>query len=153
MGIGDWRIKVPEERNLKVKRLSESAKLPTKGSNEAAGWDLYATSREIKDGKMCYGTGIAMEIPTGYVGLIFPRSSIYKKTLRLCNSVGVIDSDYRGEIKFFFDFEPGSGANEYMEGDRVGQIIFIKLPEFNLEEVDELSDSDRGEGGFGSTGE
>jgi len=151
MGI-KGRNMIVEDNKVKVKLLTEKAKMPTRATNGSAGWDLYTTGRTIKDGRMCYDTGVSMEIPEEYVGLIFPRSSIYKKTLRLCNSVGVIDSDYRGEIKFFFDFQALEG-NEYVVGDRIGQILFVELPKISLEEVKELSDTNRGDGGFGSTGE
>jgi len=92
-----------------------------------------------------------MEMPEGYVGLIFPRSSISKTDHYLRNSVGVIDSGYRGEIKIRMS-TPLLGGVEYKEGDRIAQLIIMKLPWVNIEEVEELSDTDRGEGGFGSTG-
>lgn len=98
---------------------------------------------------LVYHTGVYVSIPKGYVGLIFPRSSIYKKDLLLHNSVGVIDSGYTGEIKFIF---MPTGWKEYEIGDRIGQIIFMKLPEVQLEYVDSLEETARGEGGFGSTG-
>jgi len=94
---------------------------------------------------------LAMEMPEGYVGLIFPRSSISKTDHYLRNSVGVIDSGYRGEIKVRMS-TPLLGGVEYKVGDRVAQLVIMKLPWVNLQEVDELSDTDRGEGGFGSTG-
>ena len=92
-----------------------------------------------------------MEIPEGYVGLVFPRSSISKTDHYLRNSVGVIDSGYRGEIKIRMS-TPLLGGVEYKEGDRIAQLIIMKLPWVNIEEVEELSDTDRGDGGFGSTG-
>jgi len=94
---------------------------------------------------------LAMEVPEGYVGLIFPRSSISKTDHYLRNSVGVIDSGYRGEIKIRMS-TPLLGGVEYKEGDRIAQLIIMKLPWVNIEEVEELSDTDRGDGGFGSTG-
>jgi dUTP pyrophosphatase len=97
-------------------------------------------------------TGIAIEIPEGYVGLVYPRSSVSKSSMLLANGVGVIDSGYRGEI--MLKYRHLGGRNEiYTTGDRVGQLMIIKRPEIELVVVDELSDTDRGEGGFGSTGQ
>jgi len=144
---------------IKIKKLSEEAIVPKYAHSTDAGLDLTATSREYKDGIYVYGTGLAVEIPKGYVGLIFPRSSNYKQDLLLTNSVGVIDSGYRGEIKFMFrDYNrvvlPGenTGNKIWQVGDRIGQLIIMPYPSIELKEVSELSDSDRGEGGFGSTG-
>ena len=117
--------------------------------------DLVATSR-TKDSydNWVYGTGIALEIPEGHVGLLFPRSSNRKTAVYLTNSVGVVDSGYRGEIMLCYkqrDFN--SAANPpYEVGDRVGQIIIVPYPAIEFIESEELEDSDRGEGGFGSTG-
>jgi dUTP pyrophosphatase len=100
-----------------------------------------------------YGTGIAMEIPEGHVGLLFPRSSISKTNLSLRNSVGVIDSNYRGEIMLkFLDLEEMDDLLWYLPGNKIGQIMIIERPQIELEEVEELSETDRGGGGFGSTG-
>jgi dUTP pyrophosphatase len=104
-----------------------------------------------------YGTGIAMEIPKGYVGLVFPRSSIRKTDLSLTNCVGVIDSGYRGEIQATFKKVFGKNdiridEMDYKVGDRIAQIMIIPYPSVTFIESDELSDSERGEGGFGSTG-
>ena len=113
--------------------------------------DLVAISLKKSGGFYEYGTGLAMEIPEGYVGLVFPRSSISKTDHYLRNSVGVIDSGYRGEIKIRMS-TPLLGGVEYKEGDRIAQLVIMKLPWVNIEEVEELSDTDRGDGGFGSTG-
>ena len=104
---------------------------------------------------MTYGTGLAMEIPEGYVGLVFPRSSIRNTDLSLSNAVGVIDSGYRGEIQATFNRKGVSqidGHPIYMVGDRIAQIIIVPYPHIIFDEVDELSNSERGTGGFGSTG-
>ena len=94
-----------------------------------------------------------MEIPPGHVGLVFPRSSVSKTNLSLRNSVGVIDSNYRGEIILkFLDLEEMDNLPSYVAGNKIGQIMLIERPEIELEEVEELSETDRGEGGFGSTG-
>ena len=142
--------------NIKIKRLTPTAKLPTKAHATDAGYDLYADNGElcVTEGFATYGTGIAVEIPQGYVGLVFPRSSICNKQLSLSNSVGVIDSGYRGEIKAKFRLiEDGKDNWDiYMTGDRIAQLIIMPYPEVAFEEVDELSDSDRGEGGYGSSG-
>ena len=135
--------------NIKIKRLISTAKLPTKAHTTDAGYDLYASSCHIENGLVCYGIGVAVEIPEGYVGFVFPRSSIADTHLTLSNSVGVIDSGYRGEIKA--KFRKG-GTRGYGVGDRIAQLIILPYPEVVFEEVDELSDSDRGTGGYGSSG-
>ena len=150
---------------VKIKKLYEDSVLPTKAHATDAGYDLYAHSKVFdNDGNVVYGSGVAMEIPQGYVGLVFPRSSNAKKDLILSNSVGVIDSGFRGEISF--KFKPCAKFDEYhltwlkdakestlyKEGDRIGQIIIMPYPEIEFVEVDELSDSDRGDGGYGSSG-
>lgn len=134
---------------VKIKRLNDKAILPTKAHATDAGYDLYASSCHYENGLVCYGTGIAVEIPQGYVGLVFPRSSIANTHLALSNSVGVIDSGYRGEIKA--KFRKG-GTRGYNVGDRIAQLIIMPYPEVVFEEVEELADSDRGEGGYGSNG-
>ena len=127
--------------------------MPKKAHASDAGFDLVAVSVE-EDRKreiVTYHTGIAMEIPEGYVGLVFPRSSVYKHQLVLSNCVGVIDSGYRGEILLKYRvMQPH--ISRYCSGDRIGQIVIVAFPEFEMVESDDLSDSDRGEGGYGSTG-
>ena len=140
---------------VRVKKLDPKAVIPKYAKIGDAGLDLTATSVQEETLQVKYGTGLAVEIPEGYVGLIFPRSSIFKKTLSLTNSVGVIDSGYRGEIKFVFNKEPylnKDGFKKYEIGDRIGQLVILPYPSVELEEVEELSDSERGEGGFGSSG-
>lgn len=134
---------------VKIKRLNDKAILPTKAHATDAGYDLYASSCHYEDGMLHYGTGVAVEIPEGYVGLVFPRSSIANTHLTLSNSVGVIDSGYRGEVKA--KFRKG-GTRGYHVGERIAQLIILPYPEVTFEEVNELSDSDRGIGGYGSTG-
>ena len=102
--------------------------------------------------QIVYGTGIAVEIPEGHVGLVFPRSSIRKYDLSLTNSVGVIDSGYRGEIQVTFRKERGVASKTYEVGDRVCQLMILPYPTVNFVEVNDLSDSERGTGGHGSTG-
>ena len=136
---------------IRFKKLSPSAVVPTKAHASDAGFDLTCTRYEVANGELfTYHTDIAVEIPEGYVGLLFPRSSIYKQDLFLTNSVGVIDSGFRGEVTA--KFRPHLFAKPYDKGDRVAQMIIMPYPHVDLVEVDELSESDRGDGGYGSTG-
>ena len=137
---------------VRFKKCADNAKTPKYASEDDACLDLFASSLLIDDfGNLTYDTGIAFEIPKDHVGLVFPRSSVFKKTLILKNSVGVIDSGYRGTIQVKFSNLRESNVI-YDVGDRVAQIMIIPRPLVELEEVDELSDSTRGTGGFGSTG-
>jgi len=161
---------------INVKKLHEDAVIPKYSKASDGAMDLTATSRTIEDGNVAYGTGLAMAIPPTHVGLIFPRSSVSKKPLSLANCVGVIDSGYRGEIVCKFKPTPSvsnidammsTGTEEvkavgipkilyeeelYEVGDRVAQIMIIERPLVMFSEVDELDDTERGKGGFGSTG-
>lgn len=152
---------------VRFKKLNEDAVIPAYASEGDAGLDLVATTKDWNKGKgfVEFGTSLAVEIPKGYVGLIFPRSSISGTKYTLANSVGVIDSGYRGEIKFRFFLNSAAMNNleddtrnmfnelkEYNPGDRVGQLIIMPYPHIIPVQVDELESSDRGEGGFGSTG-
>ena len=143
---------------VNVKKLDSNAVVPTYAKHGDAGMDLTATSKWYDEsGNVCYGTGLAFEIPNGFVGLLFPRSSNTKKDLILGNSVGVTDSGYRGEVVLKFrpvmplerDIE--FGPREYKIGDRIGQIVIIPVPQIEFNVVDELSTTDRGVGAFGST--
>jgi dUTP pyrophosphatase len=137
---------------VRYKKCHENAQEPKYASSGDACLDLFASSFSIDDfGNVTYDTGIALEIPEDHVGLVFPRSSVFKKDLMLKNSVGVIDSGYRGTIQVKFVKQRSSGAY-YSVGDRVAQIMIIPRPSVTLEEVDELSGTSRGAGGFGSTG-
>ena len=146
--------------DVKIMKLVEEAVIPQYSLEGDAGLDLTAILRKYDEfGNMIYHTGLAIEIPKGYVGLLFPRSSVSKKQQFLTNSVGVIDSGYRGEIMAKFKPVMGSyetilelfESNEYEIGDRVVQLLIIPYPQIELEEVEELSDTERGYGGFGST--
>lgn len=139
---------------VKFKKLTEEAVIPEKAHSTDAGFDMVADSVTIDEhyDQLVVGTGIAVAIPEGYVGLLFPRSSIYKTGLRLNNSVGVIDAGYRGEIKARFDLHKNGLNLGYKIGDRCIQLVIIKLEDIELEEVEELDDTDRGEGGYGSSG-
>lgn len=148
---------------IKFKKLSPEAVAPKIMKVGDAGADLTATTISETAMYVEYGTGLAVEIPPGYVGYIFPRSSISMKTLLLSNAVGVIDSNYRGEIKLRFkehlkyginywgDFA-GEDVNDYEVGDRVGQLIVMPVPAMVFEEVEELSETERNGAGFGSSG-
>ena len=165
---------------VKIKKLHKDAVIPKYETVGSAGMDLTAVSKEYDEyGNICYDTGLAFEIPENHVGLIFPRSSLSKKDLSLANHVGVIDADYRGSISFKFkptlcyaDYTPKSDEDykensdyitvpqitdndivheDYSIGDRIGQIIIVPYPKVSFVEVDELSETERGTGGFGST--
>lgn len=147
--------------NVKIKKLDEHAIIPKYAKSGDAGLDFTAISYEYKPDIDChvYGTGIAVEIPTGFVGLCFPRSSNRKTEAYLTNSVGVIDSGYRGEIMVSFKNRDADTSEQipdlvkpYEIGDRVMQMIIIPYPAINFVEVDKLSNSERGANGHGSTG-
>ena len=137
---------------VKVKKLHPEAIIPKYAKQGDAGLDLTAVSEEWNEDNsmVTYGTGLSIEIPEGYVGLLFPRSSVCKTSLNLSNSVGVIDSGYRGEIMLKYRY-PEEGL-VYDLGDRVGQLIILPYPQIELIEAEELSSTERGEGGYGSSG-
>ena len=138
---------------VKVKRLSEKAVLPSYAKPGDAGMDLMAVTFDVTEKYVEYDTQLAFEIPEGYVGLLFPRSSVSKLDLILANCVGVVDSTYRGSVKLRFKHtEEYILCDMYKSMDRVGQIIIMPYPQIELLEVDELNDSIRGDGGFGHTG-
>jgi len=151
------------EMKVNIKQLHPDSVIPTYAKHGDAGMDLTAISKEYDEhGNICYSTGLAFEIPSGFAGFLFPRSSNTKKDLILGNSVGVIDSGYRGEVVLKFKKHPsvkrtawGDVAvgmiEEYEIGDRVGQIVIMPVPQIEFNLVDELSSSDRGVGAFGST--
>jgi dUTP pyrophosphatase len=134
---------------IKIKKLIPEAIIPKYAHTGDAGMDVYAVSKKISYDFIEYGTGLSFEIPEGYVCLIFPRSSVSNKSLSLCNSIGVLDSGYRGELKLRFYQHK---REEYQIGERIGQIIIIPYPNIEFEEINELSETKRGDGGFGSTG-
>ena len=141
---------------IPVKKLKVNAVLPTYGSVEAAGADLYACLEApvtIHPGKTVFvPTGIAMEIPRGYAGLAYARSGLAcKQDLAPANKVGVIDSDYRGEFMIALH-NHGSETRTVNHGDRIAQLVITPVYTPGFEEVEELSDTQRGTGGFGSTG-
>lgn len=139
---------------VKIKKLADNVTIPQKAHENDAGFDLVATSEKIiaDKGYIEYGTSLAFEIPEGFVGLIFPRSSISNYHLYLTNSTGIIDSNYRGEVKFRFK-KSTMGKGIYKVGDKIGQLIIMPYPEIEFEEVQELDESERNEDGWGSSGE
>ena len=142
---------------IRVKKLNENAIIPTYGSTEAAGADLYACleadSVTIAPGETKFiPTGISLEVPVGYGGFIYARSGIAcKRGLAPANKVGVVDSDYRGEVMVALH-NHGSEAKTIENGERIAQLVLVPYLAAEFDEVDELSDTVRGEGGFGSTG-
>ena len=140
---------------IHFKKLDSKAQKPKFGKPGDAGADLVATSVDFSrdnNNQIVYGTGLAVEIPEGMVGLVFPRSSVRNYNLSMANSVGVIDSGYRGELQATFKKTQGLDSIKYNVGDRGAQIIILPYPQVFMTEVPELSESDRGQGGFGSTG-
>ena len=145
---------------VKIKKLNKDAVIPSYAHDTDAGLDLVATSYEYKEDIDChvYGTGLAVEIPEGYVGLIYPRSSNRKTDAYMCNHVGVIDSGYRGEVMISFKLRDRNIESipqifkPYEVGNKIAQLIIIPYPKVHFVEVNELSDSDRGEQGHGSSG-
>lgn len=147
---------------VRIKKLHPNAVIPTYAKDGDAGMDLTAVTKSYdRDGNIVYGTGLAFEIPEGYVGLVFPRSSLSRLDIALSNCVGVIDSGYRGEVTA--KFKPAMLFNReqrpiilnnriYEVGERVAQIIIIPYPQITFIEADELSETERGAGGYGSSG-
>ena len=142
---------------LKFKRLSADAVLPIRAHKNDAGLDLTCTKIEsgVNDARemlLIYHTDLAVEIPEGYVGLIFPRSSIYTKSISQTNCVGVIDSNYRGELKVVFRPTIAGVPEFYKVGERFAQLVIVPYLKADVVEAAELSESERGDNGFGSTG-
>lgn len=137
--------------NIKIKKLHPDAKMPFRANPTDAGADLVAVNKKATIDGWVYGTGLAFEIPKGYCGLLIPRSSCSKMDLRMPNSIGVIDSDYRGEVKVVFAASK-SNPITYNIGDRVAQLLIVPIELAEFTEVNELSETERGLGGFGSTG-
>lgn len=145
---------------IKLQKVTEDAHMPIKGSEHAACYDVYAHSiTDRANGKIAVGLGFKTEIPKGYKGIIVPRSNLTKFQWILNNSFGVIDSDYRGEwLAIFTPLASVAGSHvgltafPYNIGDRVAQIYFEEVLPISFDVVPELESSERGEGGFGSTG-
>ena len=147
---GEWN----RTQTVRVKKLRENAVLPSYGSDYAAGADLYACNAvTVEPGATEFvQTGLALEVPAGYAGLVYARSGLAcKKGLAPANKVGVIDADYRGEVMVAL-YNHSSQAVEIEPGERVAQLVITPYLTAVFEETEELSDTVRGEGGFGSTG-
>jgi dUTP pyrophosphatase len=139
--------------DVKIKQLHPNSVIPSYSKDGDAGMDLTITEiYNNSSDEITYGFGLAMEIPTGFVGLVFPRSSIRKMDLLLTNSVGVIDSGYRGEIQATFKKTKGATSFIYGVGERGAQIMIIPYPQIKFITSETLSSTERGSGGFGSTG-
>lgn len=142
---------------IKFKKLHKNAVLPVYAKYGDAGMDMTAVSYNYpaRGNYIEYKTGLSVEIPEGYVGLLFPRSSISKMELSLANSVGVLDSGYRGEVSFRFKEDPTCISEtliKYRIGDRIGQLIILPYPTITPEWSETLSDSERGQDAYGSSG-
>lgn len=147
---------------VKIKRLTPNSVIPSYAKPGDAGMDLTATSKFFDEyGNICYGVGLAFEIPEGYVGLVFPRSSTSHKQMALANAVAVIDSGYRGEV--VMKFKPSLALDNqqcvtdrltysvYKIGERIAQMVIMPYPQIEFVEVEELSQTERGDRGYGST--
>lgn len=144
---------------IKFRKTKDNAKVPTKATNGSGAYDLYTTSPAVvyAGDSQTLGTGIAMEIPEGFVGLVCPRSGLADKNkLTVLNGPGVIDSDYRGEVGVIIHntaIGAGGTSHVFQAGAKVGQILFVKAEAVEFEEADVLTETQRGEGGYGSTGQ
>jgi len=151
------KLKGTEMIHVKVKKLHEDAVLPTRANNTDTGFDIVAIDdgtevKEYRHAYIQYRTGISIEPPEGYYVEVFPRSSISKTGLMLANSVAIIDQGYRGEILLRFRLVDQSRRARYSKGDRIAQLVVKEVVPMVFNWVDELSDTARGEGGFGSSG-
>lgn len=141
---------------LKIRKIKDNATIPTRGSEEAAGVDLYACINSpvtiYPDETYVIGSGVAFEPPKGYFGAVVPRSSVgIKRNLTLPNNVGIIDNDYRGEIMIAFH-NIGNQPEVIFPDERIAQLVLLPYITCPIEEIDELTETERGEGGIGSTG-
>lgn len=145
------------EIQVRFAKLDENAQLPTQGSAQAAGWDLYALEETTvtKGASVMIPTGLACAIPEGWEGQIRCRSSLGKKGMILPNGVGTIDSDYRGELKVLATWIGKGDTFIVGKGERVAQMLFAPVPIVHIQEVtlSDLESTERGEGGFGSSGQ
>jgi len=137
---------------IKFRKLKENVNMPVKGSEHAACFDVYANSLSYSGQKIIVGLGFQTEIPRGYRGVIVPRSNLTKHYWVMNNSIGIIDSDYRGEWMCIFTPIGNYSQFPYSVGDRVAQIYFEKVEDVEFVDANELESSERGTGGFGSTG-
>ena len=142
---------------LKFKRLKDGAVLPIRGTKGSAGIDLTCTNitttlNEANQLMLVYHTDLAVQIPEGYCGLLVPRSSIWNKSLWLTDNVGIIDSDYTGEIMAVMKATTDTVPAIYKVGERFVQLVIVPVPDYKIVEVENLDETERGDNGFGSTG-
>ena len=138
--------------DVKIRKVDENAVIPFRAHPSDAGMDVTAISMEMTEDYVEYDTGLQFQLPEGYAMLIFPRSSNSKKDLLLCNSVGILDAGYTGNLKLRFKLTTeGYTEKIYNPGDKVGQIMIIPYPEINFIETEVFNETERGDGGFGST--
>lgn len=142
-----------EKIKVKFKRVADNAVAPAKAHATDAGFDLCVSSITYEDGNIVLHSGIAIELPAGSVARLYARSSIAHKGFYLTNGVGVIDEGYRGEVMAKMKACPTGIVDDFQVGEKFAQLIVEWLPKVEFVEVDELSSSERGTGGFGSTGE
>ena len=142
-----------KEITVKLRRLSDDAVVPTKATKGSSGYDLYITEDEmvLQGHTQLCKTGIAIELPMGYEGQVRSRSGLAKHGIVVANSPGTIDSDYRGEVGVLL-YNQGDYDRIMYKGERIAQLVIQKIPNVTIEEVDNFSDTDRGSGGFGSSG-
>lgn len=143
------------QKSLKFQKLNPNAMIPTRGTDGAAGYDLYLAEQLFDQGNTTDMAhfGVAVEIPEGYCGLLLPRSSLHKKGIRQLNGVGIIDSDYRGELMAPMDAYHTSHTFTHLDaGERIAQLVIVPCFMGTPAEVECLSNTERGDGGFGSTG-
>lgn len=138
--------------DVKIRKVHPDAVIPFRAHVTDAGMDVTAISMEMTEDYVEYDTGLQFQLPEGYAMLIFPRSSNSKKDLLLCNSVGILDAGYTGNLKLRFKLTTeGYTEKIYNPGDKVGQIMIIPYPEINFIETEVFNETERGDGGFGST--
>lgn len=140
---------------VKINRLVPHAKMPTRATHGSGAYDIYSTDELLlaPEGRYAFGTGLAMEIPGGFVALVCPRSGLaIKNGVTVLNAPGVVDSDYRGEVKAIVINHDLREPLQVSKGDKIAQLLFVKAEEVEFEEAEELSSTQRGTGGFGSTG-
>ena len=138
--------------DVKIRKVHPDAVIPFRAHTTDAGMDVTEISMEMTEDYVEYDTGLQFQLPEGYVMLIFPRSSNSKKDLLLCNSVGILDAGYTGNLKLRFKLTTeGYTEKIYNPGDKVGQIMIIPYPEINFIETEVFNETERGDGGFGST--
>lgn len=138
--------------DVKIRKVHPDAVIPFRAHATDAGMDVIAISMEMTEDYVEYDTGLQFQLPEGYAMLIFPRSSNSKKDLLLCNSVGILDAGYTGNLKLRFKLmTEGYTEKIYNPGDKVGQIMIIPYPEINFIETEVFNETERGDEGFGST--